>query len=96
MASASSGSSANTGTNGSSMGLRADRKKMAKKFRIGDIVTWGRGIIDAEVVEVSHDGLYVDTKLEDGTPAPRHFVPYVPGPKYGSTIEPPRLVRRPL
>lgn len=76
------------------MGLRAQRKKMAKKFRVGDIITWGSGAVDAEIVEVSADGVYVNTHLEDGSPAPRYFVPFVPRPKYGHTMEPPRLVKR--
>lgn len=77
------------------MGLRAQRKKARNQFLVGDIVTWGRGVVEAPVVAVAADGLYVETKLSDGTPSPRHFVPFLPGQRYGHTMEPPTLVRRP-
>jgi len=73
------------------MGLRAQRKKMAKKFRVGDIVTWGNGSVNAKVDEVSSAGLYVNTVMSDGRPAPRYFVPFVPD----TDMEPLRLVERP-
>jgi hypothetical protein len=39
---------------------RAERKKLKKKFQVGDIVTWGREAIAHRVLEVRDDGLVVD------------------------------------
>jgi len=39
---------------------RAERKKLAKQFKVGDVVTWGRGLRSHVVVEVTPTGVYVD------------------------------------
>jgi len=61
------------------MGRRADHKKMRKKVAVGDTVTWGQGVVNAKVVEVAPDGVYVDTVLEDGRAVPRYFVTWEGG-----------------
>lgn len=61
------------------MGRRAEHKKMRRKVKVGDTVTWGRGVVEAKVVEVAADGVYVDTHLEDGTHVPRYFVTWEGG-----------------
>jgi len=56
------------------MGVRAQRKKAAKTFKVGDSVTWGNGSVSHPVVEVSHNGVYVDaTSAGFG---PRYFVKF--------------------
>ncbi len=40
---------------------RATRKKMATKFAIGDLVTWGNGSVSHPVVAVVPTGVIVDT-----------------------------------
>ena len=71
------------------MGIRADRKKMARKFKVGDVVTWGCGLARSEIIEIDHTGVYVKDETTK-----RHFVPFAPGPKYGEIMEPLRLVSR--
>ena len=42
------------------MGLRAQRKKNKRKFKVGDIVTWGLGVSHHPVLEVHDEGVVVD------------------------------------
>lgn len=39
---------------------RAQRKKAKKSFKVGDVVTWGLGLISHRVVEVLEHGVKVD------------------------------------
>lgn len=52
---------------------RAERKKLKKKFKVGDNVTWGRKVSYCAVVDVSEDGLFVDASA-DKINNPRLFV----------------------
>jgi hypothetical protein len=66
---------------------------MRRKIKVGDTVTWGHEAVDAEVVEVTPDGVYVDTHLEDGTHAPRYFVTWEGGRRgRGPGVSPVRKV----
>jgi len=44
---------------------RAERKKARRSFKVGDVVTWGTGILSHVVVEVKEEGLIVDTTSDD-------------------------------
>lgn len=55
------------------MGLRADRKKVARKIHIGDVVTWGRKVLAHPVMEITPTGVIVDA-AEVGYP--RLFVAF--------------------
>lgn len=52
---------------------RAERKKMQKKFKVGDIVTWGLKIKSHRIVEVCEDGVYVDA-TDSNVKDPHYFV----------------------
>lgn len=39
---------------------RAERKKLRKQFKVGDVVTWGTGAVAHYVVEVKETGVVVD------------------------------------
>lgn len=40
---------------------RAIRKRMQKRFRVGDVVTWGHGLVSHRVIAVHANGVVVDT-----------------------------------
>lgn len=66
---------------------RQIRKKLSKKFKVGDVVTWGNGYIAHRVVSVNPQGVWVDstssgygTRQKDGT---RHlFIPFAGHERY--------------
>jgi hypothetical protein len=78
----------------------AIRKKLAKKFKVGDIVTWGYRRVAHRIIEVCRDGVYVDSTssncgelMRDGRR--RLLVPYiarrrrgVDGPPEHTTLPP--------
>lgn len=77
------------------MSRRAVAKKMRRKISVGDLVIWGRCVAEARVVEVAADGVYVDTVLEDGSVAPRHFVTWEGGGRgRGPGVSPLVLVKK--
>jgi hypothetical protein len=43
------------------MTRRAVQKKLAKKFNVGDVVTWGNKRIAHRIVEVQSQGVVVDS-----------------------------------
>ena len=53
----------------------AERKRVAKAFKKGDVVTWGRGICSHVVVEVRETGLLVDVTSR---PDARHYAQLTP------------------
>lgn len=59
---------------------RTMRKKMLRRFKIGDLVTWGRKVVANRVVEVLPEGLYVDASREDCRDA-KHFVAWSQEPE---------------
>lgn len=80
---------------------RAIRKRMRRKFRVGDVVTWGHGFIAHRVIAVHADGVVVDTtsvgigRLDDEgrrvmliefAPGSRSY--RCPGPPRHSDLEP--------
>jgi hypothetical protein len=40
---------------------RAIRKRMRNKFQVGDVVTWGHGLVSHRVIAVQPSGVVVDT-----------------------------------
>jgi hypothetical protein len=52
---------------------RAVRKKMRRKFKVGDLVTWGLRVKVDVVVEVTEDGLFIQH-------TPKWFVPWSEDP----------------
>lgn len=76
------------------MSRRAIQKKLVKKFKVGDVVTWGNKLIAHRVTMVCRDGVYVDsTATNYGEPMRdgrrRVFVPYVTRRQHGIDIGPP-------
>lgn len=69
----------------------ATRKKLARKFEVGDVVTWGNGSLSYPVVEITTEGVIVDSSADQGG-RERHLVPFVPVKRYGAEHGPPRLV----
>lgn len=53
---------------------RAELKKARKSFKVGDLVTWGHGLVSCRVLEVRTRGVIVGPQ-PDGK-FPRHFVAY--------------------
>lgn len=47
------------------MTRRAARKKLGRKFAVGDLVTWGNRSVSRRVLQVTSKGVIVDT-TEDG------------------------------
>lgn len=39
---------------------RAERKREMKRFKVGDVVTWGNGALSHRVVEVNQRGVVID------------------------------------
>lgn len=81
-------------TLGENMGRRALRKKLARKFQVGDVVTWGRKHIAHCVVEVQAQGVLVDsTSAKFGKPQRDGrlftFIPFIPARRHGMDIGPP-------
>lgn len=60
------------------MGLRAQRKKLAHKIKVGDMVTWGSGEKAERVVDMDADGVYVDCSY-DSNLGSRFFVSWEGG-----------------
>ena len=61
------------------MTLRADRKKLSKKFKVGDVVTWGYGVIAHKVIRVTELGVWVDTSSQPVRGlGNEHFVYFAP------------------
>lgn len=61
----------------------AIRKKLGKKFKVGDVVTWGHKFVAHRVVIVERDGVHVDATSSgfgELQPDGRRFVfvPFVP------------------
>jgi hypothetical protein len=59
---------------------RAVRKKMRRRFKVGNMVTWGLKVVANRVVEVTDDGLLVDAS-KDGCRNPRYFVAWSDEPE---------------
>lgn len=55
------------------MGQRAINKKMNRKIKVGDLVTWGDKVEACPVLEVCADGVFVN----GGERFPRLFVIWV-------------------
>lgn len=43
----------------------AQRKRERRKFRVGDVVTWGQACVSHKVVEVTDKGVMVDVTSQD-------------------------------
>ncbi len=43
----------------------AERKRMHHLFKVGDVVTWGRGTVSHRIVEVREHGVVLDTTSVD-------------------------------
>lgn len=73
---------------------RAIRKSMRGKFRVGDVVTWGRGVLAHRVLWVVDLGVWVDTtstglgRPMDGRLA--MLIEFAPGSKSWRCPGPPR------
>lgn len=76
------------------MTRRATQKKLKKKFKVGDVVTWGHKQIAHRIVEVQAKGVVVDSTAS-GFGQPQGggrlflFVPFVPVRRYGVDLGPP-------
>lgn len=57
------------------MSKRAIRKKALRKFKVGDLVTWGLGLCAHKIIEVQALGVLVD----GGPKFPRLFVAFEAG-----------------
>jgi hypothetical protein len=57
---------------------RAIRKKAVKKFKVGDVVTWGQRRIAHKVIEIDSQGVWVDAT---SVGLIRYFVHFAPGNK---------------
>lgn len=76
------------------MGLRALRKKLTRKIKVGDLVTWGLGVKAEKVVDIDADGVYVDCSY-DRNLGPRYFVSWEGGLRgKGPGAAPLRLVTK--
>jgi hypothetical protein len=76
------------------MTRRAIQKKLAKKFQVGDAVTWGNKRIAHRIVEVQAHGVVVDSTSTKFGQQQRDgrlftFIPFVPVRKYGMDVGPP-------
>ena len=81
---------------------RAIRKKATNKFAVGDVITWGLGLVAHRVIGVTARGVIVDTtssgygRLSDGRRtlmiefAPGSRSNRCPGPPRHSDLEPDR------
>lgn len=54
---------------------RAQRKKLSRRFHVGDLVTWGNGRISHAVTRVTPHGVYVDASSEGFGEIFLHFAP---------------------
>lgn len=43
-----------------SSATRTNHRRLKKKIKIGDVVTWGRGILYHKVIEIRGNGILVD------------------------------------
>jgi hypothetical protein len=73
---------------------RAVRKKLGKKFKVGDVVTWGLRVIAHRVVKLDAAGVFVDTTSADIGVRQKDgrlwmLVPFVPVRAYGYAEGPP-------
>lgn len=59
---------------------RAELKKARKQVRVGDHVTWGRGVSAHEVLEIRHHGVVVDAA---DVGFPRLFVAFDGNARWG-------------
>jgi hypothetical protein len=76
------------------MSRRAIQKKLIKKFKVGDVVTWGNKFVAHRVVEVRAQGVVVDSTSVEYGKRQRDgrlftFIPFVPIREYGSDVGPP-------
>lgn len=74
------------------MTRRAIRKKQTKKFKVGDVVTWGFCWVSHVVTEVTDKGVWVDTTSADYY-QDRLFLSFAPtgrefGPPVHSDLKP--------
>ncbi len=42
---------------------RALRKKLRRKFKVGDVITWGRGVVSHRILKVLEHGVVVDATM---------------------------------
>ena len=76
------------------MSRRALQKKLAKKFQVGNVVTWGHKRIAHRIVEVQAQGVIIDsTSAKFGKPQRDGrlftFIPFIPVRRHGMDIGPP-------
>ena len=76
------------------MTRRALQKKLGKKFKVGDVVTWGNKLIAHRIVEVQAQGIVVDSTSSKFGQQQRDgrlftFIPFIPVRKYGMDVGPP-------
>jgi hypothetical protein len=76
------------------MTRRSIQKKLAKKFQVGNVVTWGNKRIAHRIVEVQAHGVVVDSTSTKFGQQQRDgrlftFIPFVPVRKYGMDVGPP-------
>lgn len=45
---------------------RAERKRLKKTYKVGDLITWGSGELSHRVVEVQEHGVIVDVTGTEG------------------------------
>lgn len=81
---------------------RAEKKRERKRFKPGDVVTWGERVVSHRVLEVRADGLIVDASSQ-GPRFARYFVAFDGNARRADNIgrgpiehssEPPDVVRR--
>lgn len=82
------------------MTRRAQNKKAARQFKVGDQVTWGRGVINHPVIEVRPDGVIVDGSSA-GSQFSRTFVSFtgngrlkIPKGATHACVGPPRHIEK--
>lgn len=71
------------------MTRRAVRKKLFRRFKVGDLVTWGSGQVSHPVVEVTRMGVVVDASSIGWTS--RLLVEFAPGARGRGHRGPPRF-----
>ena len=78
------------------MTRRAERKRLRRKFKVGDLVTWGAGRVAHPVIDVTALGVVVDSTASGFGHADRHgrltmLIEFAPGSRSHHSPGPPRL-----
>ena len=76
------------------MSRHAVDNKLVKKFKVGDVVTWGNKRVAHRVVDVQKHGVFVDSTSAKFGERQRDgrlftFIPFVPVRRYGMDVGPP-------